>query len=177
MGKSEKYNPTFLRWETLEQLSKEQLIERILLLQEQNVRLTRRMEELERCLGMNSQNSSKPPSSDPPHVERPKKKSTGRKIGGQPGHEGHLRQLLPVEEVKEVIPVKPSVCKNCNREIDGEDPSPRRHQVWELPIIRPEVIEYQLHTLRCKHCGECTEAELPQGVPRGFFGPRLQAHC
>ena len=50
-----------------------------------------------------------------------------------------------------------------------------RHQVAELPGIRPEVIEYRLHRLTCPGCGAATRAKLPGDVPRGGFGPRPQA--
>ena len=45
----------------------------------------------------------------------------------------------------------------------------------EVPPIRPEVIEYQLHRLTCTKCGFITKGSLPAGVPRGGFGPRLHA--
>src|SRR3972149_1874343 len=54
-------------------------------------------------------------------------------------------------------------------------PEPLRHQVWELPEIKPHVTEYQLHRLGCARCGETTCAELPIGVPRGQSGPRLMS--
>lgn len=57
----------------------------------------------------------------------------------------------------------------------GHDPQPLRHEVLELPPIRPQVTEYQLHRLACPKCGLSTCAELPQGVPSGGQGPRLQA--
>ena len=50
-----------------------------------------------------------------------------------------------------------------------------RHQLGELPEIRPLVTEYQPHRLACWSCGETTCAELPKGVPRGQSGPRLIA--
>ena len=50
-----------------------------------------------------------------------------------------------------------------------------RHQVWELPEIKPEVTEYQRHRLGCRDCGETTCAQLPAGVPQGQSGPRLMA--
>ena len=50
-----------------------------------------------------------------------------------------------------------------------------RHQVWELPEIRPIVTEYQRHRLRCSGCGTGTTASLPHGVPTGQSGPRLVA--
>ncbi|MEK7706218.1 MAG: DUF6444 domain-containing protein, partial [Myxococcota bacterium] len=64
--------------------------------------LVARVEELTRELGKNSSNSAKPPSSDALGERRKirkKKLKTGRKRGGQPGHKGHYRALLPVERV------------------------------------------------------------------------------
>src|SRR4249920_3594658 len=61
--------------------------------------------ELTARLNQNSQNSSKPPSSDGPHVKRkPPKPSSGRTPGGQPGHPPHQRTLVPVAEIDAVIP-------------------------------------------------------------------------
>jgi transposase len=59
--------------------------------------------------------------------------------------------------------------------LHGSDPAPRRHQVTELPRVRPQVTEYQVHTLSCAQCGQRTAAALPVGVPDGAFGPRLEA--
>ena len=58
--------------------------------------------ELKARMNQNSQNSSKPPSSDGPHVKRkPPRPASGRKRGGQPGHRAHHRTLVPVEQVNE----------------------------------------------------------------------------
>lgn len=122
-----------------------------------------------------SRNSSRPPSSDPPSVEKPSRRPSGRSRGGQPGHEGHGRGLLPVEEVDEVVPVKPLVCRSCEADLSGEDGHPLRHQVTEIPPVRAYVTEYQLHTLACPHCQTLTEASLPEGVPSGAFGSRVEA--
>ena len=80
----------------------------------------RRIAELERQLNMNSQNSSKPPSSDLPSLKLPpKKKPSGRKPGGQPGHKGSHRELLPLEQVDEVIDHWPTHCENCQAPMDS----------------------------------------------------------
>ena len=63
----------------------------------------------------------------------------------------------------------------CGHDLDGDDPEPIRHQVAELPEVRPEVIEYRLHRLTCPGCGRRHPGPLPAGVPRGAFGPRLLA--
>ena len=57
----------------------------------------------------------------------------------------------------------------------GQDTAPLRHQVWELPEIKPHVTEYQRHRLACPRCGGTTCAALPPGVPAGQSGPRLVA--
>lgn len=175
MGKPQPSTAQLTR-QALEGLSKSELIDLVLQLWRENAELRARVEELERRLGMNSQNSSRPPSSDGPDGERAKTKGSGkRKPGGQPGHEGHHRELLAVQEVNKVIAVKPQTCRNCGQKLNGEDAEPTRHQVWEIPEIRPYVEEFQLHGLRCPDCGAFTRGSLPEGVPAGAFGPRLQA--
>jgi transposase len=128
-------------------------------------------------LRMDSQNSSQPPSSDRPATRRPRRRHTpsGRKPGGQPGHPGQTRELVPLEDVEAVLPGKPTHCGRCHHPLHGEDGQPQRHQVIELPPVKPVVTEYQLHGLVCPACGATTRAALPLGVPSGGFGPRVQA--
>jgi len=128
-------------------------------------------------LQQDSQNSSRPPSSDPPQAlaKRARRGPSGRKRGGQPGHPGQTRALVPMEEVDTVVPVKPQQCRRCQYPLQGEDPQPHRHQVTEVPPIKPHVTEYQLHQLCCPACGMLTRADLPGGVSPGGFGPRVHA--
>src|SRR3954465_9995820 len=78
--------------------------------------LQERGHELEARLGQTSANSSHPPSSDPPHAPaRPPAPPSGRKRGGQPGHRGAFRALLPVEQVDEVVAVEPERCRHCGQ--------------------------------------------------------------
>lgn len=147
----------------------QQYEQRLQALQQQVAQLTER-------LNQNSTNSSRPPSSDPPHVKRrPPTPATGRKRGGQPGHARQQRPLVPPEQIKQTIPVKPSACRQCGQALSGEDPQPRGHQIAEIPPVQAEVTEYRLHRLTCTACGTRTCAPLPAGVPTGAFGPRLQA--
>jgi transposase len=135
------------------------------------------VQQLREQLEQTSRTSSRPPSSDPPPAlaQRPRREPTGRRPGGQPGHEGHARGLVPIEQVAVVVPVKPERCRRCQQPLQGDDPQPQRHQVTEIPPVTPVVTEYQLHQLVCSACGEVTRAELPPGVPTGGFGPRVQA--
>ena len=102
--------------ELLEQASKEQLIEIVLALYEENEALKQRIAEIERRLGMNSDNSSKPPSSDPPDKKArrgKKKKKSKKKRGAQPGHKPQNRSLVPVEEVDQLEKIVPQTCEKC----------------------------------------------------------------
>jgi len=145
-------------------------------LQAQVVTLQAEVAQLREQLGRNSQNSSKPPSSDAPSAPpRPKPAPSGRKAGGQPGHTGHGRKLVPVEQVNRVLDLKPTQCNDCGALLLGEDAQPVRHQVTELPRVEPEVTEYRQHTLTCLACGTRTQAECPPEMPSGSFGPRVQA--
>jgi len=153
-------------------LSKAQLVDLFLSQQELFFSLLDRVETLERRLGQNSHNSSKPPSSNGPQAPRPPRpRGTKRKPGAQVGHEAHLRELRPAAEVDRLIPVRPTTCAHCGGRLHGEDAAPRRRQVWDLPPIKPVVIEYQLHTRTCTRCGQTTAARLPPEAPSGAFGP------
>jgi len=138
--------------------------------------LLSRIEELESKTGATPQNSSLPPSTQHPHA-RPSggKQKSKRKRGGQPGHKKHERSLIPTKDCDDVQSLKPTECRRCGQQLSGSDPEPLRHQVWELPEIKPLVTEYQRHRLECPCCGETTCAELPPGVPPGQSGPRLIA--
>jgi len=136
----------------------------------------RRIAELEARLGKTPQNSSLPPSSQHPHARPPSRKPKSRKKrGGQPGHAKHERPLLPSKDCDDIQIVKPTECRRCGAKLAGSDPQPLRHQVWELPQIKPTVTEYQQHRLCCRRCGASTCAPLPPGVPSGQAGPRLVA--
>ena len=122
-----------------------------------------------------SRNSSRPPSSDPPAPPRPRRPRSERRRGGQPGHPGSTRTLLPVEEVDEVVSIKPEACTSCQARLSGDDPTPWRHQGIDLPPSEPIVTESHWHQVFCSACGEGTRAPWPAGVPSGTYGPRGQA--
>src|SRR3954454_8741891 len=138
--------------------------------------LERRVGDLEARLKLNSTNSSKPPSSDPIGFKRkPPTPPSGRKRGGQPGHQRAQRRLVPPEKVRTITDCRPTDCRRCGQALLGDDPTPLVHQVAELPKIEPLVDEYRLHRLACPRCGITTCASLPAGIPTGGFGPYLQA--
>jgi transposase len=145
--------------------------------QEQVGQLQKQLTDARAKLGTNSSNSSLPPSSDrfhrkrrpPPRAGQPRKKS-----GGQPGHPRQQRPLVPPEQVGQRIPCKPTRCRRCGKPLTGSDPNPLPHQVAELPVVVPDIVEYQLHRLKCPCCHTSTCATLPPFV-KGHFGPRLEA--
>jgi transposase len=147
---------------------------------EANQRLAVRVAELEQRLNRSSRNSSLPPSQDPLSAPpRAGKPGSGRRAGGQPGHEGRNRSVFPLEQVDEVVEHWPERCHACARRFAEDEridaTAPQRHQVAELPPIAVRVSEQRLHRLRCPACSAETRAQLAAGVPRGAFGPRLQA--
>src|SRR6266571_4343865 len=146
---------------------------------EANERLEARVGELERRLNRSSRNSSLPPSHDPPSAPpRPRGKGSGRKQGGQHGHEGRYRRLLSPEQVDEIVEHWPDRCRSCAHvfaepeRVDVAEPS--RRQVAELPPIAVSVSEHRRHRVCCPGCATVTAAE-PPAASRWAFGPRLQA--
>jgi transposase len=141
--------------------------------------LAERVEGLEQRLKRDSRNSSLPPSHDPPWLgKRGRSRGTGRKQGAQPGHPGHGRALFPIERVTDVVDHWPERC-GCGHVFGGEEcepaGAPARHQVAELPPLAVEISEHRLQRVCCPECGRTVRAELPSGVPRGCFGPKLEA--
>jgi transposase len=146
-----------------------ELLERVERLEAEN-------RDLKARLGLNSSNSSKPPSTDPPNRKRkPPVPPSGRQRGGQPGHGRHERPLVPPGRVDEVVECRPSHCDACAAPLAGHDAEPLRRQVAEVPPTRPHITEYRLHRLTCRRCGGRTTGAPPPGTPAGAFGPRLSA--
>jgi len=138
--------------------------------------------DLERQLALRNQNStitSKPPASDGlagRQRVRGRRRKSRRKPGGQPGHPGHSRPLVPVARVSVIIDLVPDACGHCRRALNATEEAgdPRRHQVTELPPMEPHVTEYRCHCRRCRRCDRLTHARVPDDVI-GQFGPQLTA--
>ena len=123
-----------------------------------------------------SSSSSSPPSYDPPEFgKKPPQTKSGKKRGGQPGHQGNSRDLYPIEECSEVIEHYPEECSNCGAILIGADTNPYRHQIVEIPPITPIVIEHRLHQLTCSGCGTKTRARLPFDLNRSGYRVRVVA--
>jgi transposase len=135
------------------------------LLLEQQTQVQQRMTDLEQRLNQNSENSSKPPSMNPPCQRPPKtpKAKSVKKRGGQAGHERHSRQLLPATAVDDVREWWPQVCKECKAPLRASDQSgtPKRHQVYEIERVRAKVTEHQFFACECRFCSTLTTAPSP----------------
>ncbi|KKJ00196.1 hypothetical protein PROH_10845, partial [Prochlorothrix hollandica PCC 9006 = CALU 1027] len=138
--------------------------------------LEERLARLEEQSSQTSENSSKPPSQDGFRGKKKESRAKSeRQRGGQKGHEGKGRGFYPVERCEVVQEHYPNQCRCCGSELTGEDATPQRHQVVELPPVLVRIEEHRLHQLECPHCGEKTRAKLPEGVCEKGYGERLTA--
>jgi transposase len=151
----------------------ETLEQRIEKLEDNDAQVHQRIEQLESRLNQNSQNSSKPPSSDPPYQrpERAKSKSK-RHRGGQKGHKGYRQQLLKPTQTQIVEP-GPCAC-GCTRRRRGSLRSFYTHQWIELPEIEMQVKHLVLKKAQCSGCGRWLKGKLPVEYQTGY-GPRFSA--
>lgn len=158
---------------------------RVRVLEEENQVLRRELTEFKVKLQLDSTNSSRPPSSDPPgagsRAER-RRRARGWRRGAQPGHAAQERRLVPPERVDRVVEHRPEACAHCGHRFGGvqglEVGEPERRQVIELPRVRAHVSEHRLHRLLCPACRKTTKAGPPAGVgPGTTFGSALVAFC
>jgi len=141
-----------------------------------------RLKKENASLKQNSTNSSKPPSSDGPGVDRKQRQSNPNKVrgvrkpGGQPGHKGHKRKLLPPEEMTEIHDLHPDRCRKCGGLLKdtAEVGDVARYQTFELPKIEVIKKEYRRHAHRCR-CGCVTRAAIPENESQSIFGANVHA--
>jgi transposase len=132
--------------------------------------------DLRARLGQDSSNSSKPPSTD--GLAKPAPKSlrgrSGRRPGGQPGHEG--RTLRQVADPHLRIVHEPAGCVSCGDDLDGAvQTGVAVRQVFDLPDIAVRVSEHRIVSRRCR-CGQVNTGRAPDGVDAPVqYGPRANA--
>ena len=150
--------------------------ERVAQLEQQVATLGARVAELISKLGQNSRNSHLPPSTDPPGAReqrRGKGKKGKRKRGGQPGHRGAHRELLPPEQVNAFVNLFPAQCEGCWKPLpEKSDPLAKRYQVTEVPPLTPHTTEYRRHMVRCPSTNGGLDANwmVKHGIPTITFG-------
>ncbi|MCX6270559.1 MAG: IS66 family transposase [Bacteroidetes bacterium] len=124
----------------------------------------------------NSNNSSIPPSHD--YSRQPKTKSlresSGKKPGGQPGHEGTTLEMVHVPD--KIIEHIPAFCNCCGRDMSNiqEELIERRQEVV-LPEIKPIFVEHQVFQRTCV-CGHTIVADFPSGITPGVsYGHNIES--
>jgi transposase len=150
-----------------------------------NQELVRERDELRRRLGLNSTNSSKPPSSDglkrrrrtARSPERESRKLLGRRPGKQKGAPGH--HLAMTERPARVIELLPGFCEKCSGSLTEKavEAGMERRQVKDLPPPSGlKTTEYRAIKLLCAECGHVTKPAFPKWAAAPVsYGPRLHA--
>lgn len=143
------------------------------------VHLSRRLQSIEEQIARNSGNSSLPPSSDglgkAPLKPMPQslRKKTGRKRGGQKGHDGSTLALTDMPD--QVTEHRPARCKHCKEFLaEGPCATYSRRQVFEMPTPQVVVTEHRALTVTCPCCRKETTATFPESVSQPVqYGPAL----
>ncbi len=154
--------------------------QKIIALEKENKALRERIAELERRMGLNSENSSKPPSSDglkkKTHRTKSLRGKSSRKTGGQKGDRGYtLEQVAePDKLVKHLAPDSGWRC-GCNVRKE-QVVSVIKRQVFDIPEPRLEVTEHQIEIKHCPNCQQKLQGCFPKTVKAAAqYGVRVKA--
>lgn len=123
--------------------------------------LERKVYELESKVNKNSQNSSKPPTTDIfRNNQNNSREKSGKKPGGQMGHEPHKLQLS--DKPDEIIVHKAERCSYCNSSLKNTPVIElEKRQIFEIPVIKLKVIEHQSEVKLCMCCNHLTKGKFP----------------
>ncbi|MDE2760846.1 MAG: DUF6444 domain-containing protein [Paracoccaceae bacterium] len=143
-----------------------------------NARQAEVISELQRSLGLNSTNSSKPPSSDGLRkpLARSRRHKTGRKPGGQKGHKGHTLQRS--EKPAHIENHFPRSCTHCGHDLDEGMAVPvETRQIHDIPPPPPLVVtDHVVHKCVCPRCNRETRASFPDHVTGPVqYGPNVNS--
>ena len=154
--------------------------QKIQALEQENQALREKIAELERRLGLNSDNSSKPPSSDGLKKKQKRTKSlrsqSKRSSGGQKGHQGEtLKQVLKPDRI--INHSAPKSCEECGCNLGKSTVvSNIKRQVFDIPKPSVEVTEHRVEIKQCPQCNAKVKGEFPPLVQAPVqYGVRLKA--
>lgn len=155
---------------------KDELIEVILQQEDIIDQQKERIKELESRLNRNSQNSNKPPSTDQYEKHRiPKSQriKTGRKTGAQPGHVGVTLQMVDLPD--EIQEHGVHMCTTCYHNLANVQVSSySKRQEYDIPLIKPKVIEHKLASKTCPSCKTVNVAVAPNNLTQSIqYGPNI----
>jgi transposase len=124
----------------------------------------------------NSTNSNRPPSSDFPKQNKTNslRASSGKKPGGQPGHEGNTLRMVETPDM--VKNHQSNFCTKCGKDLSlATLQLIGKRQVIDLPPIRPIITEHRVYKRVCT-CGHCNQGLFPEGVQTPVsYGPGVQS--
>jgi transposase len=156
------------------------LLEQIKQLQEINTQLSEQVKQRQERLAKDSHNSSLPPSSDRftrQNKSRSLRTSSGKKAGGQPGHQGHTLEMSATPD--EVVRLPPVIqCQHCQSDLSEiAVKTTERRQVIDVPPPPPlHVTQYEGEWKQCPHCQGYTSTPFPKGVSAPVqYGSRISA--
>ena len=154
------------------------LLFEISFLKQENRELKKEVKTLTNKLSLNSQNSSKPPSSDVfvKQTKTLREKGT-KKVGGQQGHNGTTLNMVEAPDFVEVHEVEK--CIYCDSNLLNSDVfGIERRQVFDLPAMCLEVTEHQAELKICCSCGKRNKGIFPDRVSAPVqYGSRVKAFC
>ena len=160
-------------------MSQEEKDQKIAELEEENKALREKIAELERRLGINSETSSKPPSSDGLKAKKRTKslREKGKRRSG--GQKGHLGQTLEqVEKADNIINHQPACkCVECGYDVSAVEATKIfKRQVFDIPKPRLFVTEHRVIVKECPGCKAELKGSFPVGIKAPVqYGERIKA--
>jgi transposase len=130
------------------------------------------IDKLSRRLGLDSGNSSTPPSKNGFKKSRSKnnRDKSGKASGGQPGHEGTTLKFSANADKE--VEHKPTSCSKCGNLLNGNYRHIETRQVHDV-VINKIITNHLIYASKC-NCG-CTEKANPKIASGVSYGAELKS--
>lgn len=137
-------------------------VKQIKALSEQVIQMAAKIRDIEARLSKNSQNSSKPPSTDGYHKPKPasRRGKSGKSSGGQLGHKGHTLNQVSMPDFIKTHQVSPC-CAGCQGSLEGGESSYELRQEFDIPPLKVQVTEHRVEVKECRACGYVNKGDAP----------------